>query len=236
MGSGEGIALGNSACVNPPNNIIFWGATGQAKVLRELVERLGYRLIALFDNNPSVQPPFSDVPLYFGEAEFQKWRKSNPNSEAVSLVAIGGSRGRTRCRIQSQLGAQGYRPIVAIHPTAFVAANARLGSGTQILAQSMVGIGASLGVACIVNSSANVDHECRLGDGVHVCPGAILAGEVMVGDYSMIGTGATILPRIRIGANVVVGSGAVVTKDVPDATVVYGNPARIVRDNPIDEE
>ena len=44
-----------------------------------------------------------------------------------------------------------------------------------------------------------------------------------------IGTSATILGGITIGENALVGAGSVVTKDVPDHTVVAGNPARIIK-------
>jgi acetyltransferase-like isoleucine patch superfamily enzyme len=44
-----------------------------------------------------------------------------------------------------------------------------------------------------------------------------------------IGTSATILCGVTIGANATVGAGSVVTRDVPDNTIVAGNPARVVR-------
>jgi acetyltransferase-like isoleucine patch superfamily enzyme len=44
-----------------------------------------------------------------------------------------------------------------------------------------------------------------------------------------IGANATILPGVKIGKNAMVGAGAVVTKDVPENSVVIGNPARIKR-------
>jgi len=44
-----------------------------------------------------------------------------------------------------------------------------------------------------------------------------------------IGSGATILCNITIGENAIVGAGSVVTRDVPPATIVAGNPARIFR-------
>ena len=80
-----------------------------------------------------------------------------------------------------------------------------------------------------MNTNASVDHECRLADGVHVAPGARIAGCVEIGRCAMVGIGAVILPRLRIGEGAIVGAGAVVTRDVPDRAVVYGNPARIVR-------
>lgn len=44
-----------------------------------------------------------------------------------------------------------------------------------------------------------------------------------------IGSGATILANVTIGERAMVGAGSVVTKDVPDDSIVAGNPARILR-------
>jgi acetyltransferase-like isoleucine patch superfamily enzyme len=44
-----------------------------------------------------------------------------------------------------------------------------------------------------------------------------------------IGTSATILCGVTIGENAIVGAGSVVTHDVPDNTVVAGNPARVMK-------
>jgi len=47
-----------------------------------------------------------------------------------------------------------------------------------------------------------------------------------------VGGGAVLLPGIEVGEEAFVGAGAVVTKDVPPKTIVYGNPARPIRDVP----
>jgi sugar O-acyltransferase (sialic acid O-acetyltransferase NeuD family) len=207
--------------------VIFWGAGGQAKVLRELLGPDGPRLVALFDNDPALSSPWPDVPFYGGLAGFQRWKAGQTALDAVGcLVAIGGQRGGDRVRLQRELAAAGLIPLVARHPTAFVAASATLALGCQILAHAVVGVEATLGEACIVNTAATVDHECRLGDGVHVGPGAHLAGMVSVGDNVFIGTGAIVLPRVRLGDGAIIGAGAVVTRDVPAGASVVGNPAR----------
>ncbi|KZL42536.1 sugar O-acetyltransferase [Secundilactobacillus collinoides] len=52
---------------------------------------------------------------------------------------------------------------------------------------------------------------------------------VSIGDNCWIGASVTILPGVTIGDNVVVGAGSVVTKDLPDNVVAYGDPCKAVR-------
>lgn len=49
-----------------------------------------------------------------------------------------------------------------------------------------------------------------------------------IGNYVFIGAGSIILPGVTIGNNVIVGAGSVVRDDIPDNSVVMGNPARVV--------
>lgn len=49
-------------------------------------------------------------------------------------------------------------------------------------------------------------------------------GKVDIGENTMIGANTTILPGVKIGSGVKIGAGTVVSKDVPDNALVYGNP------------
>jgi acetyltransferase-like isoleucine patch superfamily enzyme len=51
----------------------------------------------------------------------------------------------------------------------------------------------------------------------------------MVKEGASIGSGATILSNIVVGEGAIVGAGSVVTRDVPDHSIVAGNPARLMR-------
>ena len=44
-----------------------------------------------------------------------------------------------------------------------------------------------------------------------------------------IGCNSIIMGGVRIGNNVVIGAGSVVTKDIPDNSVVVGNPAKVIK-------
>jgi maltose O-acetyltransferase len=53
-------------------------------------------------------------------------------------------------------------------------------------------------------------------------------GTVEIGDDAWIGIRAIILPGVKIGKGAVVGAGSIVTKDVPDYSIVVGVPAKVV--------
>lgn len=53
-------------------------------------------------------------------------------------------------------------------------------------------------------------------------------GTIEIFDNVMIGAGSIIMYNTKIGPNAIVAAGSVVTKDVPEGTIVGGNPARII--------
>lgn len=57
----------------------------------------------------------------------------------------------------------------------------------------------------------------------------VKAAEIHIKQNAWLGARAIVLPGVVIGENAIVGSGAVVTKDVPDNSVVVGSPARVIR-------
>lgn len=216
--------------MNKRRRYVLWGSAGHALVLAEAIRRLGDDIVALFDNSPHVTSVIRGVELVGGLEALPAWAAATPERcEMYGLVAIGGARGRDRLKLQQCMADIGLRIEPLIHPAAFVADDAVLGAGTQVLAMAVVAAQVRLGTACIVNHKALVDHECNIGDGVHIGPGATLCGCVTIGDNAMIGAGAVVLPRLSIGSDAVVGAGAVVTRDIPDGTVVIGNPARILQ-------
>lgn len=206
--------------------VVFWGATGQAKVLNEAISGTEFRLAALIDNRDVVSP-LPGVPVLRGEPGLDAWLKQHPrHTDIHAVVAVGGAGGHDRLKLMEVMLAHGLKPLTVIHHTAFIANDAHIGAGCQIMAQAAVCTHVQLGNGVIINTSASVDHDCVIGDGCHIAPGAHLAGEVTVGDCVFIGTGAVVLPHLHIGDRAIVGAGAVVTKDVPAGITVIGNPAR----------
>lgn len=60
-------------------------------------------------------------------------------------------------------------------------------------------------------------------------------GKVVIKDKAWIGFNSIILKGVTVGEGAIIGAGSVVTKDVPDWTIVAGNPAKIIRKIPENE-
>lgn len=54
-------------------------------------------------------------------------------------------------------------------------------------------------------------------------------GRPKIGDNVCLGAGVMIVGPVKIGNNVTIGAGAVVVKDIPDNSVVVGNPAKVIK-------
>ena len=87
----------------------------------------------------------------------------------------------------------------------------------------------------LINLNCTVGHDCTIGKFTELSPGVSISGNCTIGDYSVFGTNATMLPKLTVGKNVIVGAGSVVTKDVPNNSLVVGIPAKIIKElTPLD--
>jgi acetyltransferase-like isoleucine patch superfamily enzyme len=59
-------------------------------------------------------------------------------------------------------------------------------------------------------------------------PDLDVLGSISVGSNTYFGTNCTLLPNSRVGSNCIVGSGSVIRGAIPDGSVVFGNPAKVV--------
>jgi sugar O-acyltransferase (sialic acid O-acetyltransferase NeuD family) len=186
-----------------------------------------FKIVALFDNKP-VPSPWENIPIGYGLEAFEQWlSRWEDDRELYATPAIGGTNGKDRLHFLDLFAGYGLRILSVRHRSAFVAECASIGEGCQILAQAAVCACVRMGRAVIVNTASCIDHDCVIGDGAHIAPGATLAGGVHVGKNAFIGAGAVVLPHVCIGENAIVGAGAVVTKNVPSGVTVIGNPAYI---------
>ena len=129
-----------------------------------------------------------------------------------------------------------------VGPFSHVADGASLGSGCVIGTYVLVDAGARLGDRVSVIGRTQLPEGVVLDDDVYVAAGVAFKNPrfprggrardepatTRVRARASIGANATLLSGVEVGTGAVVGAGAVVTRSVPRAAIVAGNPARIV--------
>jgi len=139
--------------------------------------------------------------------------------------------------------------------TNFVSEKAKIGDNVKIWHFSYIGDNVEVGNNVIIGSLVHIDYNVKIGENtkieghvyipplsrigknVFIGPGVVLTNDpypmcdkmigVTVKDNAVIGARAVINAGVSIGKNSVVAMGAVVTRDVPEDSVVIGVPATI---------
>lgn len=194
--------------------INLFGASGHAKVIKDIIEAQGDEVLCLFDDNPHCDN-IHGCPVF---------KASGANVSGPMIISIGSNKVR---KLISQRYLVDYAK--AIHPTAMVSHSATIGSGSVVMHGAIIQSDACIGKHCIINSGASIDHECEIADYVHISPHATLCGNVHIGEGAWIGAGATIVPGINIGKWCTIGAGSVVVDDIPDGCLAYGNPCKLIK-------
>ncbi len=109
--------------------------------------------------------------------------------------------------------------------------------GFQIPSTTEIGEGFYIGHfgTVVINGGAKIGKNCTITHGITIGQAnrGKLKGCPTIGDNVWIGTGVVIVGKIMIGSNVLIAPNTFVNIDVPDNSLVLGNPCRIVeKDNP----
>jgi len=206
--------------------LAVFGASGHGRVVADAAEASGWHHVVFFDD---AWPEISESGPWRVEGDFSAMCSRLPEFDGI-FVAIGNNHVRhqkTRELIDAGAGIE-----TLVHPCAYVSQHARLGAGCVVLAAAAVNAGAVVGEGGIINTGAVIEHDCQLGDFVHVSPNAVLAGGVKAGDFCWVGALAGVRQLISLGKEVTVGMGAVVIRDIPKGATVAGVPAVLIRSEP----
>ncbi len=124
----------------------------------------------------------------------------------------------------------GHRSMIKGYPSGYIqiADNVWIGQNVfmhgagGITIESDVGIGPGVQM---LTSSHSIPPKPQL-----ILDATLEFAPIHIGAGSDIGVGSIVLPGVSIGRGVQIGAGSVVTKSVPDFSIIVGNPARVLRE------
>jgi len=192
--------------------MILFGASGHGKVILDILRRRGVEPEAFWDDQPSVDRLMGVEVM-----------RSPENAQCEQMIV---SVGNNRIRALLVERFKNQRFGIAIHPSALIGEDVEIGAGSVVMAGVKINSGARIGAHCILNTGCSIDHDCQLGDFVHISPQATLTGGVRVGKGTQIGAAAVAIPGISIGQWCIVGAGSVLIRDLDDFLKAVGSPAR----------
>ncbi len=173
--------------------LIVVGGGGHGKVVSSLIKKnSAFKLLGYCDIEDKGVILDSD---YLGNDDYILNEVSREVKLALGIGQLKNNRAQRMLIVNKFLSAGfSFPPIISSN--AIVNDNVAVEDGTVIMDGVVINTGTKIGKFSIINTSSSVDHDCIIGDYVHIAPGCTLCGGVQVGEGAFLGAG-TIVPEYR---------------------------------------
>jgi sugar O-acyltransferase (sialic acid O-acetyltransferase NeuD family) len=201
------------------------GKGGLHDIIKEILQQ-NFLYKGYYDNKPSGS---SDHKGRFDQIEF-----SDVQNFILGFASIRNMLRREK--LFNRFLASGGKAINAISEKAFLFSSVSIGQGNIVCPLANMGANVRMGSNCIVFSNSTIEQDTTIGNNVNIAPGVSFGGGCKVGSHVFVGIGSVIKDQVAIGNNVVIGAGSLVLNPVTDNCIVYGSPAKVIRENNLYEQ
>ena len=211
-------------------NILLIGGGGHCKsVLSSLLDSgiEEYSKIGIIDAKDKLGEFIMGIPIIGCDEDLPELYKTGYNYAFVTVGSVGNP--SLRIKLFNYVEEIGFSIPTIIDSSAVVSKYSRINEGVFVGKQAVINTGTNINRGAIINTGSIIEHDCKIGEFVHIAPGTVLSGEVSIGDYSHIGSNATIKQLVTVGSNSIIGIGSVVTNDIEPSVLAYGNPCKEVK-------
>jgi sugar O-acyltransferase (sialic acid O-acetyltransferase NeuD family) len=212
-------------------DVVIWGAGDQGELVKFIFDcypEVRVRAFLVEDPDHAGTDLLGVPVLHATQETLERLRKEGVTHGIASM-----GNNLLRQQRSEQLESLGFEIANAIHPSAYLPPDLKLGTGVFVDSMSNFSIGSVIGNNVLISITVTIGHHVTIEDNVWISAGAVICARSHLGKNVHIGPGAITVPKnyghLHIGDGAHVGAGALVLEDVPPNTMVVGSPAKVIR-------
>lgn len=179
-----------------------------------------YQVTGLIDDNPDLWgKKIAGMNILGGkDTILTLWREGGFDKVIISIATP--AMMHVRRELYLNLKNAGLAFANAIHPSAVISPSAQLGENNVISAGVVIGTAAQIGNNNRISAHCNIEHHSKVGDHNFFGSHCVTGGAVTIKNNCVFGLGSIIDSLLCIGNSVQLANGAIVTRDLPDGSVI----------------
>jgi len=215
--------------------VLIIGSSGHSKVIIDIFEKeKKYEIIGLLDKYRCIGEETLGYKVLGCEENLKELLQIYPNIKLFIAIGDNWIRYKVFNKILSNYPNIDF--VSTIHPSAQIANNVKVGKGVSIMAGVIINSDVNIGDFVIINTKASIDHDSKMLNFSSLAPNVTTGGNVQIGEYSAVSISTTIKHNLIVGSHSVIGAGSLLMKNCGDNKIMYGVPAKIIRNREIGEK